>query len=84
MEGLLSEDDDLDGQKPIAFVELRNKVAHGEIARLVNTLSDFDPSAKELAAGQEMKMRKFFSEWFNTAPDIQPGNIKDHRWPDLP
>ena len=79
---LLSDDDDVDGHKPIAFVELRNKVAHGEITHLVNTLSDYDPVARKLAAGQEMKMRNFVGEWFNTAPDVQEGRIKAHRWPD--
>src|SRR5579875_634732 len=78
----LSEGDDLDGDKPIAIVDLRNKVAHGEIAHLVRTLSDYDPGAKELAAAQELKMRKFVSEWFNTAPDVQEGHIQDHRWAD--
>jgi hypothetical protein len=48
----------------------------------VNTLSGYDPGAKQLAAAQEVKMRKFVTEWFNTAPDVQQGHIKDHRWPD--
>lgn len=38
---LLSEGDNLDTDKPIAFVELRNKVAHGEITHLVRDLSDY-------------------------------------------
>lgn len=54
-----------------------------KIAHLANTLSDYDPGAKELAAGQEMKMLKFI-EWFNTAPDVQQVHIKVHQWPDLP
>jgi hypothetical protein len=81
-DALMSEGDDLDSEKPIAFVELRNKVAHGEIANFVSTLSDYDPGAKEFAAEQEEKMRKFVSEWFNTAPDVQDGHIRDNRWPD--
>lgn len=81
---LLSEGDNLDGKEPIAFVELRNKVAHGEITHLVNTLSDYDPGAAKLAAEQEEKMRAFVSEWFNTAPDVQEAHIRDNRWPDLP
>lgn len=79
---LMSWDDDLDGDRPIAFVELRNKVAHGEIAHLVSTLSDYDPSAEQLAAEQESKMRNFVSEWFNTAPDVQDGHIRGYRWPE--
>src|SRR5712692_8429730 len=38
-ETLISVGDDLDGTTPIAFVELRNKVAHGEIAHFVTDLS---------------------------------------------
>ena len=78
---LMSQVDDLDSDIPVAFVELRNKVAHGEIAHLVTTLSDYDPSAAGLAADQESKMRKFVSEWFNTAPDVQEGHIRENRWP---
>jgi len=29
---LLLSGEDLDGQKPIAFVEVRNKIAHGDVA----------------------------------------------------
>lgn len=79
---LLSSDDDLDSQRPIAFVEVRNKIAHGEITHLVNDLSDYDPSAEHIATDQGSKMRKFVSEWFNTAPDVQEGHIRNNRWPD--
>jgi hypothetical protein len=78
---LISAGDDLDSDTPIAFVELRNKVAHGEVAHLVNTLSDYDPSAAQIATDQEGKMRSFVSEWFNTAPDVQEGHIRENRWP---
>ncbi len=78
---LLSQGDDLDSQKPIAFVEIRNKIAHGEIAHLVSDLSDYDPSAEQIATEQETKMRKFVSEWFNTAPDVQEGHIRKNQWP---
>jgi len=77
---LLSPGDDLDSRKPIAFVELRNKIAHGEIAHLVTGLSDYDPSAEQMAADQETKMRLFVSEWFNTAPDVQEGYIRNNHW----
>jgi hypothetical protein len=79
---LLSGDDDLDSRTPIAFVQARNKIAHGEIAHLVNGLSDYDPSAEQIATDQGLKMRKFVSEWFNTAPDVQEGHILNNRWPD--
>jgi hypothetical protein len=79
---LVSEGDDLDSDTPIAFVDLRNKVAHGEIGHLITDLSDYDPSAARLADEQEARMRRFVSEWFNTAPDVQEGHIRGNRWPD--
>ena len=80
-DALMSEGDDLDSREPISFVEVRNKIAHGEIAQLVTALSDYCPSAARLAAQQEAKMRRFVSEWFNTAPDVQEGHIRQNRWP---
>ncbi len=82
-ETLISAGDDLDGASPITFVELRNKVAHGEIAHFVSDLSDYDPAAAQLATAQVEKMRHFVSEWFNTAPDVQEGHIRKNRWPDF-
>lgn len=81
-DALLTPGDDLNSSKPIAFVEFRNKIAHGEITHLVGDLSDYDPSAEQMAADQETKMRRFVSEWFNTAPDVQEGHIRKNRWPD--
>ncbi len=81
---LLSEGDNLDSDQPIPFVELRNKVAHGEISHLVSDLSDYDPDAVKLAAEQDSKMRHFVSEWYNTAPDVQEGHIRRNRWPQFP
>ena len=79
---LLSPGDDLNGKRPIVFVELRNKIAHGEILELVDELSDYDPSAEQMATDQETKMRLFVSEWFNTGPDVQEGYIRNNQWPD--
>ena len=59
---LLSPGDDLDCQRPIAFVEIRNKIAHGEITHLVNDLRDYDPAPEQIVTEQESKMRKFVSE----------------------
>lgn len=79
---LLSAGDDLDSQQPIAFVEMRNKIAHGEIGHLVSDLSDYDAGAERIADEQGRKMRNFVSEWYNTAPDVQEGHIRNNRWPD--
>lgn len=79
---LLSLGEDLNSRKPILFVEMRNKIAHGEIVRLVSGLADYDPGAERIADEQGLKMRKFVSEWFNTAPDVQQGYIRNNQWPD--
>jgi len=78
---LLEPSEDLDREGPIAFVDLRNKVAHGEISHLVRDLSDYDPAAAELANGQHKKMHDFIIQWFNSAPDVQEGFIKNYQWP---
>jgi hypothetical protein len=80
--GMLLEDgDDLDTDEPIAFVRLRNKVAHGEIDALhIVDLSDYDATAEKLANEHEKKMRRFVAEWYNTAPDVQEGHIRGHKW----
>jgi hypothetical protein len=79
---LLSTDEDLGSDKRIDFVELRNKVAQGEISHLVLDLSDYDPDAARLAADQWKKMHDFIIEWFNTAPDVQDRHIQNYKWPD--
>jgi hypothetical protein len=81
-DALMSAGEDLDSGVQIAFVRLRNKVAHGEIAHLVTDLSDYDPEAERLAAEQEGKTRRFVSTWFNTAPDVQEGHIRKNHWPE--
>lgn len=81
VDALLEAGEDLSGANPIMFVLLRNKVAHGEIEPLISDLSDYDPNAKKLATEHEAKMRKFVSEWYNTAPDVQEGRIRKHHWP---
>ncbi len=81
VETLLSAGEDLDAEQPVAFVELRNKVAHGEISHLVKDLSDYDPAAASLANDQVKKMHHFIIKWFNTAPDVQEGFIRDYQWP---
>lgn len=77
---LLETGEALNSKSPVAFVRLRNKVAHGEIDGLISDLSDYDPAAEQLANQHEAKMRKFVSEWYNTAPDVQEGHIRKHQW----
>ena len=78
---LLASGENLSDRAPIAFVEVRNKVAHGEIAKMVNNLSDYDSNAEKMATEQAEKMRRFVSKWYNTAPDVQEGHIKNNQWP---
>ena len=80
-DALLSAGDDLDSQKAIAFVHMRNKIAYGDITHLVSDFTDYDPEAERIADEHEEKMRKLVSEWFNTAPDVQDGHIVNSRWP---
>lgn len=80
---LLLEGDDLNGYKPVTFVERRNKIAHGEIGHLIEDLSDYDPTTEQMATEQITRMCAFVSEWYNTAPDVQEGHILNNRWPDL-
>jgi hypothetical protein len=81
-DALLSSGEDLNGQRPIAFVATRNKIAHGDVEHVVSNLSDYDPGAERIADEQALKMRRFVSEWFNTAPDVQEGHIRNNHWPD--
>lgn len=78
---LLSPGESLDSDKSITFVYMRNKIAHGDISYLVSDLADYDPEAERMADEHEEKMRRFVSEWFNTAPDVQEGHIVNNRWP---
>ncbi|HKW65576.1 MAG TPA: hypothetical protein VJN89_23700 [Candidatus Acidoferrum sp.] len=55
---------------------------HGEIGNLVSDLSDYDPGAEQIATRHGTKMRNFVSEWFNTAPDVQEGHIRNNQWPE--
>lgn len=81
VDSLLDAGENPSNSKPIMFVALRNKVAHGEIEPFISDLSDYDPNAEKLATEHETKMRNFVSEWYNSAPDVQEGHIRKHRWP---
>ena len=59
------------GKKPVHFVDLRNKVAHGDVRNLLKTLVDYDPNAEALAYKQVNKATRFLVAWFNSSPNIQ-------------
>jgi hypothetical protein len=78
---LLSEGESLDSEKPVRFVERRNKVAHGEISDMIKNIADYDPKAEVEAFDQLDKGDRFIVEWFNTARDVQDCHIQNYRWP---
>jgi hypothetical protein len=79
---LCSDGESLETNSPLAFIERRNKVAHGEVLPMLSTLSDYDAKAEQEALDQILKGQRFIIEWFNTAPDVQEGLIVNHQWPD--
>ena len=79
---LLSEGESLEDEKPVRFVERRNKVAHREISDMIKDIVDYDPKAEVEALDQLKTGDRFIVEWFNTAPDVQECHIQNYRWPD--
>ena len=78
---LISAGEDIDSRRPIRFVERRNKVAHGDVADMLRSLSDYDPHAEDEAYDQLIKAENYCVEWFNGAPDVQQSHIQSHTWP---
>ncbi len=78
---LISAGEDIEARQPIRFVERRNKVAHGDIVEMIQSLSDYDPHAEDEAYDQLIKAENYCVEWFNSAPDVQEFHIESHRWP---
>jgi len=78
---LITAGESLTDAQPLKFVTLRNKVAHGEIFHMFQTLTDYDQSAEDEALDQLAKSQRFVVDWFNSAPDVQEGHIQNHRWP---
>ncbi len=76
---LMSAGESLTG-KDIRFVQRRNEVGHGRIEHLIKTISDYDPGAEAEAFDQARKADQFVVDWFNTAPDVQGGRIRNYRW----
>jgi hypothetical protein len=69
----------------IEFIELRNRIAHGNLSGMLgfehNGTPDYSPAAKEAAFNHLRKAEEFFVGWFNTSPDVQENRIRHHRWP---
>lgn len=72
----------------IEFVELRNRLAHGNLAGIIgfeqNGTPDYSAEAREGALAQMKKATAFVMEWYNTSPDVQERQIVRHRWPEEP
>ena len=72
--------------KSLAFIDLRNRIAHGNLAGLIGFehqgTPDYSSDAREIALDHLIKAEQFEMEWYNTSPDIQDRRIVHHRWPD--
>lgn len=84
---LLAKDESLRAAT-IEFVELRNRLAHGNLAGIIgfedNSAPDYSEEAREIALVQMKKADVFVMNWYNTAPDVQERRILHGRWPKEP
>jgi len=82
---LLSEGESLQGKKEIEFVDLRNRLAHGNLRDLMGFehtgTTDYSGKARKVALDHLRKSDEFLVEWYNTSPDVQEGRIMHGRWP---
>lgn len=60
-----------DDSSPIRFVQLRNKVAHGDLQDFPKQLSDYSPPYEEEAKSQLKKAMGFLITWYNSSPNTQ-------------
>ncbi len=70
----------------IEFVDMRNRLAHGNLDGIIgfeyNGTPDYSAEARATALTQMKKATAFVVEWYNTSPDVQERRIVHHRWPD--
>jgi hypothetical protein len=82
---LLAEGESLRGAS-IEFVDLRNRLAHGNLAGIVgfehNGTPDYSAEARKAALVQMKKATAFVMEWYNTSPDVHERRIVRHQWPE--
>jgi hypothetical protein len=71
--------------KSIEFIDLRNRLAHGNLQGIVGFehtgTPDYSEDARETALSHMKKAEAFVMEWYNTSPDVQDRRIVDHTWP---
>ena len=71
----------------IAFIELRNRIAHGNLTNIVVFEDSGTPGylaeAREVALKHLAKAQNFEVEWYNSSPDVQERRILLHRWPTI-
>ena len=69
----------------IEFIDLRNRLAHGNLSGIIgfeqSGTPDYSAEAREAALIHMKKAETFVMEWYNTAPDVQERCIVRHRWP---
>jgi len=73
-----------DGRASIEFIDLRNRIAHGNLEGIVgfeHTGSpDYSGEARVAALSHMKKAEAFAMEWYNTVPDVQERRIVHHQW----
>jgi hypothetical protein len=81
---LMDDSESLKG-KSLAFIDLRNRIAHGNLAGLIGFehqgTPDYSARARDIALEHLTKAERFEVEWYNTSPDVQDRRILHHRWP---
>jgi hypothetical protein len=81
---LLDSDETIKQPHPVRFVANRNKLAHGNLfgfVKEIRTFPEYYTDAANEAFQQMRKSEQFVCDWFNTAPDVQEGRIRNQRWP---
>jgi hypothetical protein len=83
---LLESADNLDRQHGVRFVELRNHVAHGNLAGIVQLSKggalDYSSEARALSLKHLGKASRFEVAWYNSSPHVQNGATLGRRWPE--
>lgn len=76
VEILLDSGESVSDARPIRFVRIRNKIAHGDLSDLPSGISDYLSDYEVEARDQLKKADKFLIDWFNSSPDIQSLEIQ--------
>lgn len=86
VDSLLDVGETLKTDGSLAFLRLRNGIAHGNVEGIIDISRegfalDYSQKARELALEHLNRADRFVLEWFNTAPDVQQYCIRNGCWP---